>query len=615
MKKGNEKGLIAIAVLLILLIFIVGVFFPLGITVAAPYSLVVLLTLWISGNKYTYAAGIITSILEITEILFTPDPFINWTVVLAARAISLIGIWAAVIVVLRQKSIEESEKKYKEKLDALFQHANEGIIIANHKGEIVLLNPQIEKTFGYTQDELLGKRIETLIPDRFAQVHVSYLNQYFLTPHARPMGMGQGMALFAKRKDGSEFPVEVSLNYFIIEEGKFAIAFLTDITERKKQEDIIQKEKERAQRYLDVAPVIFVVINKDQKVARINKVGCYLLGYNEDEVIGKNWFDNYLPKDIIDLDKQYFNMSVLGEQEIVGFYESRILRKDGTQRLIQWKTSYVKDESGNVASILSAGEDITEKRKQEEVIRKANQELSRYSIALETSNKDLEQFAYVASHDLQEPLRKIQSFGERLKAKETEKLSEQGKDYIERMNNAASRMQNLINDLLVISRITTKAHPFEKIDLNKILSDVQSDLEITIEKNKAKVEAEELPPIEADPIQIRQLFQNLIANACKFRKEEEPLHLRISSKMADTNMLQILFEDNGIGIEGKNIDNIFNIFHRLEGKKYEGSGIGLAVCKKIMQRHGGGIMAQSQLGKGTTFIVTLPIHQLASINI
>ena len=176
-------------------------------------------------------------------------------------------------------------------------------------------------------------------------------------------------------------------------------------------------------------------------------------------------------------------------------------------------------------------------------------------------------------------------------------------------------MQNLINDLLVISRITTKAHPFEKIDLNKILSDVQSDLEITIEKNKAKVEAEELPPIEADPIQIRQLFQNLIANACKFRKEEEPLHLRISNKMADTNMLQILFEDNGIGIEGKNIDNIFNIFHRLEGKKYEGSGIGLAVCKKIMQRHGGGIMAQSQLGKGTTFIVTLPIHQLASINI
>src|ERR1039458_6284525 len=171
-----------------------------------------------------------------------------------------------------------------EMLDALFQYATEGIIVANQKGEIVLVNPRIEKLFGYAHSELIGNKIEMLIPSRFEKTHVANRDSYFHTPHARPMG--QGMSLFAKRKNGSEFPVEVSLSYYVAQGGKFAIAFLTDITERKKQEDIIQK---------------------------------------------------------------------------------------------------------------------------------AHRELAQYSGALETSNKDLEQFAYVASHDLQEPLRKIQSFGERLK--------------------------------------------------------------------------------------------------------------------------------------------------------------------------------------------------------
>ncbi|MBI4944961.1 MAG: PAS domain S-box protein [Bacteroidetes bacterium] len=605
MSKTFQKEVTVFVAFAALLIVIVFASIPFGISGEAPYSLLVLVTLWIPNKKYTYVVGIVTSILAVVDIYRNS--------IITTTSFELISVLTTMFVVLRYKKIEESAKRNSEKMDAIFQYAAEGILITNQKGEIILLNPKAEKMFGYKQDELIGEKIEKLMPDKYDKLHVYHRDQYFHTPHAR--SMGQGMTFFAKRKDGSEFPLEVSLNHFIDKEGKFAIAFLTDITERKKLDDALLKEKELTQRYLDIAPVIFVVVDRDQKVVHINKAGCYLLGYNEEEIIGKNWFESFLPQEGRDAAKLFFKEMMPGEHKIVSFYESTIITKEGTHRLISWKNSFVYDEAENIVSTLSSGEDITEKRKQEEVIRKASRELVQYSIALESSNKELEQFAYVASHDLQEPLRKIRSFGKRLKIKEVEKLSAEGKNYVERMNNAALRMQNLINDLLAFSRITTKAHPFAKVDLNKILSEVLSDMEVTIEKHNAKIEIDKLPFIDADATQMHQLFQNLISNSCKFSRENVATYIRIFSKTTDNNTIQLFFEDNGIGFEEKYFENIFNIFERLGGYKYEGSGIGLAVCKKIAQRHGGEITAQSQLGKGTTFIVSLPAKQLTLMNI
>jgi two-component system sensor kinase FixL len=231
----------------------------------------------------------------------------------------------------------------------------------------------------------------------------------------------------------------------------------------------------------------------------------------------------------------------------------------------------------------------------------------------------LQDFAYVSSHDLQEPLRKIQAFGDRLRIKEVNNLSEQGKEYVDRMLNAASRMQKLINDLLTFSRVTTKTQAFVWIDLNAILEDVLSDLEVSIERSGARIERSPLPSLEAEPTQMRQLFQNLIANALKFRKPDTaPLikiyaqqHQRIAhlTGTPGDETVEIFVEDNGIGFDEKYLDRIFNVFQRLEGQKYEGSGIGLALCRKIAIRHGGNITARSQPGKGTVFIVTLAIKQ------
>ena len=236
-------------------------------------------------------------------------------------------------------------------------------------------------------------------------------------------------------------------------------------------------------------------------------------------------------------------------------------------------------------------------------------------------NAELQQFAYVASHDLQEPLRKIQAFGDRLKAKYSSALTEQGRDYIERMQNAAGRMQTLIDDLLTFSRVTSKAQPFVSVSLYQVTQEVLSDLEVRIQQTKGRVEVGELPIIDGDPVQMRQLLQNLISNALKFHRNDEPPLVSVRGQLLKnteqltesslaTEFCQLIIQDNGIGFEMKYLDRIFNVFQRLHGRsEYEGTGMGLAICRKIAERHNGSITATSTLGQGATFIVTLPIKQ------
>jgi PAS domain S-box-containing protein len=237
-------------------------------------------------------------------------------------------------------------------------------------------------------------------------------------------------------------------------------------------------------------------------------------------------------------------------------------------------------------------------------------DLKRTQRHLERSNRELESFAYVASHDLQEPLRKIQTFGERLKATSAAALGPQGLDYLERMNNAANRMRRLINDLLTFSRVTATVQPFARVDLSTVVRDVLGDLETAIEKTGASVTLGELPELDADPVQMRQLFQNLVSNALKFRREDVAPTVAIRCTVDEpANRCELVVEDNGIGFDEKYLDRIFQVFQRLHGRdsKYEGTGIGLAICRKIVERHGGTLEARSTPGKGATFTVSLPL--------
>ena len=274
------------------------------------------------------------------------------------------------------------------------------------------------------------------------------------------------------------------------------------------------------------------------------------------------------------------------------------------------------------ARLATVTTDITKRKSMEEALRKSRDELElrveertdelkTYMAKLEESNQALEDFASIASHDMQEPLRKVVAFGNILKRTYKDSLGETGIDYLNRMLGATNRMQSLLKGLLEYSRITAKADPFVEVDLTKVVNEVLSDLEIRIEITGGKVLVGELPVVKGDPTQMRQLFQNLIGNALKFHKNGEKPVIEIRSAITDNGDIRIIVEDNGIGFEEKHLDRIFAPFQRLHGREshYEGTGMGLAICKKIVERHGGTIRAESEPGKGSTFLVCLPAKQ------
>jgi signal transduction histidine kinase len=254
---------------------------------------------------------------------------------------------------------------------------------------------------------------------------------------------------------------------------------------------------------------------------------------------------------------------------------------------------------------------------------RAEDKANAFAAELERSNRELQQFASVASHDLQEPLRKIQAFGDRLKNKCAADLDDQGREYLERMHDSAGRMRTLINDLLTFSRVKTKARTYVEVDLRRVAEEVVGDLEGRLQQTDGRVVLGDLPTIVAEPMQMRQLFQNLIGNALKFHKPGEPPVVQVEGRIradapsaagdgglgATGPRAEISVSDNGIGFEEKYLDRIFEVFQRLHGRnEYEGTGMGLAICRRIVELHGGRITARSRPGEGSTFVVTLLVQ-------
>jgi light-regulated signal transduction histidine kinase (bacteriophytochrome) len=236
-------------------------------------------------------------------------------------------------------------------------------------------------------------------------------------------------------------------------------------------------------------------------------------------------------------------------------------------------------------------------------------DLLRHASELSRSNAELEQFASIASHDLQEPLRKVQTFAAQISATESQNLSEQGQDFLRRMSDAAARMRNLIDDLLVFSRVSTQGHPFTAVNLGHVISQVLMDLEVSVEETGARLTVGLMPTIEADPLQMRQLFQNLLGNALKFRRPDVIPELRVEAQVID-HVAHFTVSDNGIGFDEQYATRIFRAFERLHGARaYPGTGIGLALCRKIVERHHGTITAAGEVGHGATFTVRLPVIQ------
>lgn len=353
---------------------------------------------------------------------------------------------------------------------------------------------------------------------------------------------------------------------------------------------------------------VICTIDAQGNFASMNPASFRMWGYQPAELIGRSYVDLVVPEDVAKtIESTASNMS--GE-ELTDF-ENRYRHRDGTIVSLMWTSHWSESEQ----LMFAVAHDVTERKRAEE-------ELKDFAARLERSNSELQDFASVAAHDLQEPLRKVQAFGDRLKAKCGDALTEDGLDYLQRMQKAAGRMQVLIEDLMTFSRVTTQAQPFVPVDLQRVAEEVLSDLELRIETSNGRVEISKLATIDADPTQMRQLLQNLISNALKFNRPGIPPVVKIvghflenksekSNEKSANATYRLTVEDNGIGFESKYVDRIFKVFQRLHGRtEYEGTGIGLAVCRKITERHGGDLTVRSVPGEGTIFIADLPIKQL-----
>ncbi len=395
-----------------------------------------------------------------------------------------------------------------------------------------------------------------------------------------------------------------------------------DVTQLKQAEESLEKEHTLLLTLMDCLPDYIYAKDKSGRFVLNNPAHAKGVGAaSPEEMKGKSDFDYFPPE----LARQFFS----DEQKIIETGQALINQEQFKGRVgahageKRWSVSSKvlwRDNQGEILGTVGITRDIHEFKMAQEALRANQEKLREFTAQLERSNRELQDFAYVASHDLQEPLRKIVVFGERLREKATDRLDPETLDYLQRMQKAASRMQNLINDLLAFSRVTTKAQPFLRVDLAHTLREVVEDLEGRIETSKGRIETGVLPAIDAEPLQIRQLFQNLIGNALKFRRPETPPVVKIEAKIFSgilpeaapdalpQQLCELTVTDNGIGFEEKYLDRIFNVFQRLHTRnEFEGTGMGLAIARKIVLYHGGTITAKSKPGQGSTFIVTLPV--------
>ncbi len=486
-----------------------------------------------------------------------------------------------------EKHLALMEGRYRGLLEA----APDAMVVVNPQGDIVLLNVQAEQQFGYRRDELVGQKVINIIPEGFAERLVA--DGLRSAEDALAQQIGTGIELIARRKNGTEFPIEIMLSPLDSAEGILVTAAIRDISVRKEAEKHLARMEGRYRGLLEAAPDAMVVVNQEGDIVLLNVQAEKQFGYHRDELVGQR-MKNIIPAGFAErliADALRSAEDALAQQIGTGI-EITGRRKDGTEFPIEIMLSPLESAEGIL--VTAAIRDITMRKVAEAHLLYKVEELNR-------SNEELGQFAYIASHDLQEPLRMVASYTQLLARRYKGRLDSDADEFITFAVDGANRMQRLIQDLLAYSRVGTKGKDLLETSSEDALERSLLNLRGAIADSGALVTHDALPPVLADETQLVQLFQNLVGNAIKYQKPGVP-KIHVSATKNGGSKWTFSVQDNGLGIDPQYFDRIFVMFQRLHKREeFAGTGIGLAICKKIVERHGGTITVESQPGHGSTF--------------
>jgi chemotaxis family two-component system sensor kinase Cph1 len=471
--------------------------------------------------------------------------------------------------------------------------------VRNSEGNIVdfqwlLINPAAEKFYGLLLNEIVGKNLLAELSQ--------FRNNGLFDLYVSVVETGETVDREFSYEHERDTIVWLHIVAVKLNDG-LAVTF-RNITDRKRAEIALRDSEERFRAIFEQAAVGIAKTALCGQFMRVNPGFCQIVRYAESELLQKNWQAITHPDDI-EADREYVRSLLSGNIQTFSL-EKRLLCKDEAVRWANVTVSAMRDAKGTPQYLICAIEDISERKLVQELLQASLDTQTRYAQELTRSNAELEQFSYVASHDLQAPLSTIAGYAQLLEKRCHNQLDAQGNKFIRNIVNSCGRMQALIDDLLEYSRVGRSEKPFDVIDCNLVFEDACANLQLAIRQDQASVTRGDLPRVRGDSFQLLQLFQNLIGNAIKYRSSEAPMVRVSASRQGDSWVFSV--QDNGIGIAEQYHPRIFQLFQRLHSQKqYSGTGIGLAICQRIVERHGGRLWVESEPNRGSTFYFSIPI--------
>ncbi|NEQ25499.1 MAG: PAS domain S-box protein, partial [Microcoleus sp. SIO2G3] len=513
-----------------------------------------------------------------------------------------------------EKQLYDSEAKFR----AFLESASESIIVTNAKGEIVIFNAKAEELFGYDHTEVLGETVEFLMPERFHRTHVAYRHGYREQPTKRSMSNTRN--LFARRKDGTEFPIEAGLSPIQTKDGTFVMTFITDITERKQAEEEIKRlnkslerrareSETRYQQIVELAEEGIWVIDNEAKTTYVNQAMARMLGYTEAEMLEREIFDFMSEADRV-LVRVNLEHRKSGTDDK---YEIKLRAKNGKTVWTYMSISPVFDENGKMLWSCALVYDITERKQADEQLRQSSERISLANAELARATRLKDEFLANMSHELRTPLNAILGLSEALQEEVYGSLTDKQHKSMTTIENSGRHLLELINDILDLSKIESGKMQLDTapVGVHNLCESSLTFVKQLAHQKRIKLSskiAEGLGEIEVDERRIRQVLINLLSNAVKFTPEGGEVCLEIEGNVS-SETLQFRVIDTGIGIAPESIDKMFKPFVQLDSslsRRYAGTGLGLALVRRIVELHGGSIALESELGNGSRFTVSLP---------